>query len=68
MKKYRLSAKGLKRLFDKMMAVGLITQADIDQRSLAYQEHTVTLTEDVADLGAELEYSGPVRPQRRGST
>jgi len=58
MEKYRVSAKGLTSVFDKLLALDLITQDDIDGRSLAYQEHTVNLNENELDFGAELEYPG----------
>jgi hypothetical protein len=62
MSKYRLSAKGLRSVFDKLIALGLLTQADIDERDLECQSHTVTLSVNEFEFGAELECMGPNKP------
>ncbi|MGO9117984.1 MAG: hypothetical protein ACLQPD_10270 [Desulfomonilaceae bacterium] len=61
MQKYRLSTKGLPRLFKKLMDVGLIQQIDIDRRNLGF-EHTVALTEDMLSLSAALKALGLHHP------
>ncbi|MGB6066650.1 MAG: hypothetical protein WBG50_17735 [Desulfomonilaceae bacterium] len=58
MEKYRLSHKGLKSLFDKMMDVGLIPQADLDRKSLGLEVHTVALSEELLTLSSLYEALG----------
>ncbi len=60
MEKYRLTSRGLRSMADKLITVGLITQADLDLRRVGLQEHTVALSEDV--LTDVLNYLGQTAP------
>jgi len=57
MEKYRLSSRGLRSLFEKLVAVGVITQADLDRRRLGI-DTTVDLKEDMLSLSAALRHWG----------
>jgi hypothetical protein len=57
MQKYRLTPKGLQSLFDKLLAAGLITQVDMDRRTLGI-DHTVDLRELTLDYGDALAQLG----------
>jgi hypothetical protein len=61
MEKYRLSHKGLQSLFDKLIAGGLITQADLNRRSFGI-EHTVDLREELPSLSQVLRHLGQPSP------
>jgi hypothetical protein len=61
MEKYRLSYKGLQSLFDKLIAGGLITQADLNRRSFGI-EHTVDLREELPSLSQVLRHLGQPSP------
>jgi hypothetical protein len=45
-------------MVDKLVTVGLITQADLDRRRLGLQEHTVALREEMLSLDDVFEYLG----------
>jgi hypothetical protein len=49
MEKHRLSAKGLQSMFNKLITVGIITQADLDAR-YSDADHTVDLKEQMPTL------------------
>jgi hypothetical protein len=61
MEKYRLSYKGLQSMFDKLIAGGLITQADLNRRSFGI-EHTVDLREELPTLSQVLRHLGQPSP------
>lgn len=48
MLKHQLSGKGLQSLFAKLVSAGLLTQAELDQRSSSF-EQTVELAPDIVD-------------------
>ncbi len=50
MEKYGLSAKGLQSLFLKLIDIKALTQAEIDQRSTAYQKAVTVQPIDGNDL------------------
>ncbi len=62
MRKYRLTSRGLRSMVDKLVTVGLITQADLDRRRLGLQEHTVALREEMLSLDDVFEYLGQTAP------
>jgi hypothetical protein len=62
MGKYRLTSRGLRSMVDKLVAVGLITEADLDRRRLGIQEHTVALREEMLSLDDVFEYLGQTAP------
>jgi hypothetical protein len=64
MGKYRLTSRGLRSMVDKLVAVGLITQADLDRRRLGLQEHTVSLREEMLSLDDVFEYLGQTAPAK----
>ncbi len=64
MGKYRLTSRGLRSMVDKLVAVGLITQADLDRRKLGLQEHTVALREEMLSLDDVFEYLGQTAPAK----
>jgi hypothetical protein len=64
MEKYRLTSRGLRSMVDKLVAVGLITQADLDRRRLGLQEHTVCLREEMLSLDDVFEYLGQTAPAK----
>jgi hypothetical protein len=64
MGKYRLTSQGLRSMVDKLVAVGLITQADLDRRRLGLQEHTVSLREEMLSLDDVFEYLGKTAPAK----
>jgi hypothetical protein len=64
MGKYRLTSRGLRSMVDKLVAVGLITQADLDRRRLGLQEHTVALREEMLSLDDVFEYLGQTAPAK----
>ncbi len=55
MEKYRLSAKGLQSLFDKLVTAGLLTRGDFDRRGLGIDD-TVDLREEMLSLSGALRY------------
>jgi hypothetical protein len=57
MEKYRLSGKGVRSLFDKLMSAGLITQDEIDRKDSGI-DNTVDLREDTLSLSGALRYYG----------
>jgi hypothetical protein len=60
MEKFRVSSRGLQSLFDKLVVLGIITQGDLDRRSLGLQQHTVALSgEDILSLTGVLQHLGP---------
>jgi hypothetical protein len=61
MEKYRLSSKGLQSLFNKLISAGLITKADLDKRSLGFED-TVEITEEMLSLSGALRILGAVSP------
>lgn len=54
MEKYGLSAKGLQSLFLKLLDIKALTQAEIDQRSAAYQKTVSILPIDGNDLTKDI--------------
>jgi hypothetical protein len=68
MEKYRLSPKGLKSLFDKLISAGAITRLDVDRRGM--DDHTVDLKEDMLSLGIALKPfdRGPTEPSTSRTT
>lgn len=64
MGKYRLTSRGLRSMVDKLVTVGLITQADLDRRRLGLQEHTVALREEMLSLDDVFEYLGQTAPAK----
>jgi hypothetical protein len=64
MGKYRLTSRGLRSMVDKLVAVGLITQADLDRRRLGLQEHTVALREEMLSLDDVFEYLRQTAPAK----
>lgn len=62
MRKYRLTSQGLRSMVDKLVTVGLITEADLDRRRLGLQEHTVALREEMLSLDDVFEYLGQTAP------
>ena len=64
MGKYRLTSRGLRSMVDKLVAVGLITQVDLDRRRLGLQEHTVALREEMLSLDDVFEYLGQIAPAK----
>ncbi len=64
MEKYRLTSRGLRSMVDKLVAVGLITQADLDRRRLGLQEHTVALREEMLSIDDVFEYLGQIAPAK----
>jgi hypothetical protein len=64
MGKYRLTSRGLRSMVDKLVAVGLITQADLDRRRLGLQEHTVALREEMLSLDDVFEYLEQTAPAK----
>ena len=54
MEKYRLSPKGITSLFEKLISLGLLTQADCDRRRLGHDDHTIDLREDKLSLSDAL--------------
>ena len=64
MGKYRLTSRGLRSMVDKLVTVGLITQADLDRRRLGLQEHTVALREEMLSLDDVFEYLGQTVPAK----
>jgi hypothetical protein len=63
MEKYRLTSRGLRSMVDKLVGVGLITQADLDLRRLGIQENTVALREEMLGLTDVYRYLGRPAPQ-----
>jgi hypothetical protein len=61
MDKYRLSSRGLQSMFNKLIAGGLISQLDLDRRSLGI-EHTVDLRDDMPSLSQVLRHLGRPAP------
>lgn len=58
MTKYQLSSRGLQRLFEKLMAAKLITQADLDKR-VTTMEATVDLMWLIKELGMDKHGANP---------
>ncbi|MBI4966251.1 MAG: hypothetical protein HY913_23430 [Desulfomonile tiedjei] len=50
MEKYHVTSRGVQSLLDKLVTVGLITQADLDRRALGLEQHTVALSEEMLNL------------------
>ncbi|HTY23082.1 MAG TPA: hypothetical protein VMC85_08120 [Desulfomonilaceae bacterium] len=61
MEKYKLSPKGLQSLINKLMAVGLIQQIDLDRRDLGF-DHTVALSEDLLSISTAFQLLGVRQP------
>lgn len=55
--KYRISSRGLRSLFNKLLAAGLISQEEIDRRYLGIDD-TVDLKEDMLSLSGALRAYG----------
>jgi hypothetical protein len=64
MEKYRLTSRGLRSMADKLISVGLITQADLDLRRVGLQENTVALSEEMLDLFESFRQLAPVTSER----
>lgn len=56
MEKYRLSAKGLQSLFDKLISAGLLTREFLGRRGLGIDD-TVDLREEMLSLSGALRFS-----------
>ena len=54
MEKYRLSPKGITSLFEKLISLGLLTQADCDRGRPGRDDHTIDLREDKLSLSDAL--------------
>ncbi len=52
--KYRLTAKGLTSLYDKLLSLGVITHADIDRRRLGIEDDTIDFREMSLELSDAL--------------
>ena len=63
MLKYRLTAKGLKSLLDKMVKAGHIEEWELEQRTAAIHE-AVTVVADIADLTGEVKPVSPDQPPK----
>jgi len=61
MNKYKLSSQGLQSLFNKLKAVKLIQQIDLDRRGLEL-EHTVDLKEDLLTFATAYRILGEYQP------
>jgi hypothetical protein len=58
MQKYRLSPKGLKNMFEKLVSAGLITQIDIDRWRHLDTDHTIDLKEEKLSFSDALKQLG----------
>jgi hypothetical protein len=61
MEKYRLSARGLQSLFEKLVSRGLLTQDHLVRRDLGIDD-TVDLREEMLSLSGALRYYGAIVP------
>jgi hypothetical protein len=68
MEKYHLTSRGLRSMVDKLVGVGLITQADLDRRRFGLQENTVALSEEMLGLTDVFAYLGQMTPKKMVQT